>query len=203
VPRRQTRPSDDARARRLARTCRPTTGPAAASPFSTSSGADPLSQQRIALAGDPEPSSADARAEPRARNLCRTRCAANAAAAGGGDDRRAVLQDGAGILRVTKRADVSTTAADRDAPLPRAAVQEERHVGRRPIQVAARRARSQRLPVVVQQEASHTGCTPAAVDVSGRALEVECPRRAGRGASQCLRDGHPRKSERDEERDGS
>ena len=56
------------------------------------------------MSGDPEPASAGAGAEPRARDSCRTRCAANATSVDRGGDRRAVLQDDAGILRVAERA---------------------------------------------------------------------------------------------------
>jgi len=160
-----------------------------------------LSQHRVALPGDTEPANAGARAEPRARNPCRTRSAANPTAVDGGSDRRAVLQDDAGILRVTERADVAATSAHRDAPSRRAAIQEERHVGRRPVQVAARRAGSQRLPVVVRQETGHAVRSPAAVDVARGALEVERAGGASRGPSESLRREHCRKGEREDDSD--
>src|SRR4051794_18240627 len=117
-------------------------------------------------------------------------------------NRGAVLHDDARILRVTERPDVSATAADGDAPSLRATVPEERHVGRGPVNVAARGPWSQSLPAVVPQETGHAGRVAAAVDVPRGAPEVERPSGASRRSSESLRDEY-RSDAEDENESGA
>src|SRR3954463_15378161 len=114
-------------------------------------------------------------------------------------NRGAVLHDDARILRVTERPDVSATAADGDAPSLRATVPEERHVGRGPVNVAARGPWSQALPAGVPQETGHAGRVAAAVDVPRGAPEVERPSGASRRSSESLRDEYRSDAEHENE----